>query len=78
MKNLNKQYSFLINGNRVLIEKVYRTPTQYENHLTIFMGDSDWESILNYEEVFLTKRSALNHAKEVILNAKKPRIEKVA
>ena len=77
MKNLNKQYSFLINGNRVLIEKVYRTPTQYENHLTIFMGDSDWESILIYEQLHLTKRSALSHAKEVILNAKKPRIEKV-
>jgi hypothetical protein len=72
-----KEYRYLIDGNRVQISKIYRTRTQYEYYLEIFMGDSDWESILIYEKVWLTRKSALNHAKHVILNAPQPRIEKV-
>ena len=77
MTTLNKQYNYLINGNRVEIKKVYRTKTQFEYFLTIFMGDSNYESIMNYNTMFLTKKAALNHAKHIVLNAPKPRIEKV-
>ena len=69
--------TYLINGNRVEVKKIYRNRTQFEWFLTIFMGDTDTESILNYQTVFLAKKHALNHAKEIILNAKKPRVEKV-
>lgn len=68
---------YLINENRVEIEKVYRTRTQFEYYLTIFMGDSDYESILIYQEMWLTKKNALTEAKRAIFNSKKPRIEKV-
>ena len=69
--------TYIINGNRVEIRKVNRTRTQFEYYMTIFMGDSNYESILNYRTVFLAQKHALNHAKDVILNAKQPRIEKV-
>ena len=77
MTNSNKQYNYLIKCNRVEIKKVYRNRTQFEYFLTIFMGDSDYESIMNYKECFLTKKSALSHAKYKIVNAPQPRIEKV-
>lgn len=77
MTDLNKQYNYLVNGNRVEIKKVYRTKTQFEYFLKIFMGDSNYESILIYNTLFLTKKNALNHAKQVILNAPQPIIERV-
>ena len=74
----NKMKSiYSINGNRIEIVKNYRTRTQYEYYLTIFIGDSDYESISNYKTMFLTKSSALNEANKTIIHAKKPRIEKV-
>ena len=78
MTTLNKKYTYIINGNRVEISKEYRTRTQYEYFLKIFMGDSEYESILNYRELFLTKKYALNHAIFVIVNSKKARIEKIS
>lgn len=75
MKNIN--YTTIINGNKVEILKRYRTRTQFEYILTIFIGNSEYESILNYMPLHLTKKSAIREANEVILNAKKPRIEKV-
>lgn len=74
MTTLNKQYNYLINENRVEIKKVYRTKTQFEYFLKIFMGNSDYESGLIYNTLFLTKKNALNHAKHVILNAPQPKI----
>ena len=76
MKNNNKQYNYLINGNRVEIKKEYRTKTQFEYYLTIFISDSDFESFLIYENIHLTKLSAINESKRVIFNSKKPIIEK--
>ena len=77
MKAQNRQYNYLINGNRVEIKKEYRTKTQFEYYLTIFMGDSDYESILMYQGLWLTKRSALNEAKRAIFSSKKPRLERI-
>ena len=77
MTNLNRQYNYLVNGIRVEIKKVYRTKTQFEYILNVFIGNSDLESILMYDTVFLTKKSALKHAKDAISNAKNPRIEKI-
>jgi len=73
----NKQYNYLINGNRVEITKVYRTKSQFEYYLNIFIGGSDYESILNYRTMFLTKKNALEHAKYIITEAPQPRIEKM-
>jgi len=70
-------YTYLIKNNKVQIKKVQRTKTQYEYFLKIYMGQSDYESILIYQEMFLTKKKALAHAKDVIVNAKKPRLERV-
>ena len=68
--------TYLINGNKVEVKKVNRTRTQYEWYLTIFMGNSDYESILIYNKMWLTKKNALNEAKRAIFNARKPRVEK--
>jgi len=68
--------NYLLNGNKVEIKKVNRTRTQYEYYLTIFMGNSDYESIAIYNQMWLTKKNALKEAKRVIFNAPKPRIEK--
>jgi hypothetical protein len=73
MKNV--KYTTEIEGNKVVIEKKYRTRTQFEYFLTIYIGDSDMESIHIYEECHLTKKSAINEAKKAI--ARKPRIERV-
>lgn len=72
-----KIYTYLIEDNKVEIKKTYRNKTQYEYFLKIYMGQSDYESILNYKEIWLTKKNALGHAKDVIINAKKPRVKKV-
>lgn len=77
MDKLSKEYHYLINNNKVLISKVYRTKTQYEYFLKIFMGTSDYCSILNYQKMFLTKKQALNEAKIVIIHAPQPRVERV-
>jgi len=69
------KYTTVIEGNKVEIEKRYRTRTQFEYFLTIYMGDSNTESIHIYEECHLTKKSAINEAKKAI--ARKPRIERV-
>ena len=69
--------TYLIGGNRVEIKKTYRTKTQYEWFLTIFIGDSDYEHILMYQKVWLTKKNAINEAKRAIFKSKKPRIEKI-
>ncbi len=71
----NTKYTTVIEGNKVVIEKVYRTKTQYEFFLKIYMGDSDFESIHIYEECHLTKKSAINEAIKAI--SRKPRIERV-
>ena len=73
MKNVT--YTTVIEGNKVVIEKRYRTRTQFEYFLTIYMGESEFESIHIYNECHLTKRSAINEAKKAI--ARKPRIERV-
>lgn len=75
--NLNKTYTCFINGERVEILKNHRTRTQYEYYLTIFMGNSQYESIRNYETMFLTLKAAIKHAKYAIFEAPQPRIEKI-
>lgn len=78
MKSLNKTYSYIIGGNKVNIEKVHRTKTQYEYFLTIFMGKTErFEHIYDHKTVFLTKMSALKHATYTILKAPQPKIERV-
>ncbi len=77
MKTLNKSFKYLVNDNNVLIEKKYRTKTQFEYYLTIFIGNSDFESIMCYQTMFLTKKSALNCAINTIEFSPKPRIYKV-
>jgi hypothetical protein len=68
-------YTTEIDGDKVEIKKVYRTRTQFEYFLTIYMGDSDTESLYLYNSLHLTKKSALNEAIRAI--AKKPRIERI-
>ena len=58
----NTTYSTIIEGNKVIITKEYRTRTQYDYFLKIFMGKSEFESINYYEEHHLTKRSAIKEA----------------
>ncbi|RLI50062.1 hypothetical protein DRO61_04315 [Candidatus Bathyarchaeota archaeon] len=69
------KYIAIIDGSRVEIEKKHRTKSQYEYYLTIFMGDSDYESIVMYQNIHLTKRSAINEATRAIKS--KPVIIKV-
>ena len=54
MKNVT--YTTVIEGNKVEILKKYRTRTQYEYYLTIYMGETDIESILIYNPLHLTKK----------------------
>lgn len=75
MKNVT--YTTTIEGNKVVIEKKYRTRTQFEYLLTIYIGESDFESILMYDPVHLTKKSALKEAYKAITSSKKPIIERV-
>jgi len=77
MTTQNKIYTYLIRNNKVEIKKVQRTKTQYEYFLKIYIGQSDYESILIYRQMWLTKKNALAHAKDAIINAKKPRLERV-
>jgi hypothetical protein len=72
-----KTYTYSIRNNKVEIKKVQRTKTQYEYFLKIFIGQSDYESILIYQRMWLTKKNALAHAKDAIIDAKKPRLERV-
>lgn len=65
---------FSINGNKVEIEKVYRTRTQFEYYLTIFMGESTVESILLYEQLHLTLKAAKAEAIRVITSPKQPKL----
>jgi hypothetical protein len=60
MKNLT--YLTTIKGNKVVITKEYRTRTQYDYFLKIFIGNSEFESINFYQEHHLTKRSAISEA----------------
>ena len=71
------KYSTFINSDRVEITKQYRTKTQYEYFLTIFMVDSQFESIRNYQDCHLTKKSAIEEAFRVINSPAQPRIERV-
>jgi hypothetical protein len=73
----DKKYTTVIEGNKVEILKKYRTRTQYEYFLTIYMGNSDIESILIYNHLHLTKKSAIKEANKAITSSKKPRIERV-
>lgn len=66
-----------INGNNVVIEKKYRTRTQFEYFLTIYMGESDFESILLYDEVHLTLKSAKNEAIRAITSSKQPKLIRI-
>ncbi len=75
---MNKVYKLQIKGNNVQIVKAHRTRTQFEYKLTIFMGDSDWESILLYQAIHLTLKGAKNEAVRAITKSKQARIEKVA
>jgi hypothetical protein len=77
MQTLNKSFKYSVNSNNVLIEKKYRTKTQFEYYLTIFIGNSDFESIMHYQTIFLTKKSALNCAINTIYFSPKPKIFKV-
>lgn len=70
-----RKYTSTIGGNKVVIEKVNRTRTQYEYFLKIYMGQSDVESIHIYKECHLTKKSAISEAIKAI--SRKPRIERV-
>jgi hypothetical protein len=72
-----KIYTYSIRNNKVEIKKVSRTKTQYEYFLKIFIGQSNYESILIYQRMWLTKKNALAHAKDAIIDAKKPRLERV-
>ena len=58
----NTTYLTTIKGNKVIITKEYRTRTQYDYFLKIYMGNSDFESINFYQEHHLTKRSAIKEA----------------
>ena len=71
----NSKHTTVIEGNKVVIEKVYRNRTQYEFLLTIYMGSSDYESIHIYQRCHLTKKSAINEAIKAI--SIKPRIERL-
>lgn len=73
----DKKYTTVIEGNKVEILKKYRTRTQYEYYLTIYMGESDIESILIYDPLHLTKKSAIKEAYKAITSSKKPRIERI-
>lgn len=73
MKNI--KHTTVIEGNKVEIEKVYRTRTQFEYFLSIFIGDSDICGFHVYSEVHLTKKSAIKEAKRAI--ARKPRVERI-
>ena len=71
---MDKVYKLTIGGNNVEIHKKYRTKTQYEYWLKIFMGDSDWDSLLIYREMWLTKKGAIDEANRAIYYSPKPRI----
>ena len=71
----NKTFTTVIEGNKVEIVKKYRTKTQYEYFLKIYMGNSDIDSIHIYQETHLTKNSAINEAVRAI--ATKPKIVRV-
>ena len=73
---MDKVYKLKIGGNNVEIHKKYRTKTQYEYWLKIFMGDSDWDSLLIYREMWLTKKGAIDEANRAIYNSPPPRIER--
>lgn len=75
MTTQNKVFKYKINGNLVEIEKRYRNKTQYEYYLTVFMGESDFESIVDYQEVHLTKKSAIQEAEKATMI--KPKIVRV-
>jgi len=75
MKNI--KYTTIVGGNRVEILKKYRTRTQFEYYLTIFMGDSDYESILIYQELHLTRKEAYKEAERAITSKRQPKIERV-
>lgn len=66
-----------IKGQKVEVVKYYRTKTQYEYYLSIFMGKSKVDSILAYDSLHLTKKSALNEAFRAITSAKQPKIVRV-
>jgi hypothetical protein len=69
--------TFNINGNNVKIEKKYRTRTQFEYYLTIFISESTYESILIYTKMHLTLRSAKNEAIRAITSPKRPFVKKI-
>lgn len=69
----NKKYTYKVDEYTVQIEKVYITRTQYEWWLTIFIEDTDLKAPFDYRDMWFKKKSALQHAKEVIQNVKKGR-----
>lgn len=71
----NVKYTLKIGNNKIIIHKKHRAKTQFEYYLTIYMWDSDTESIHIYEKCHLTKKGAINEAKKAI--SRKPRIERV-
>jgi len=75
MTTQNKIFKTKINGNLVQIEKRYRNRTQYEYYLTVFMGESDFESVVDYQEIHLTKKSAIQEAEKATMM--KPTIVRV-
>jgi len=73
MKNLI--YTMTIGNNKIQIVKNYRTITQFEYYLTIFMSDGKTESIHLYQTMHLTKKSAIKEA--IRVTSKSLRVEKV-
>ena len=69
------KHTTTIEGNKVVIEKVNRTRTQYEYYLKIYMGKSEIESTHIYQKIHLTKKSAMTEA--IIAISRKPRIERI-
>lgn len=74
-ETLNKTYEYQVENNVIRITKEYRTKTQYEWRLQIFMMDRKTESLHLFQQLHLSKKSALNEAKRAI--SKPPRIERV-
>ena len=75
INELNKTYEYQVEKNVVCITKNHRTRTQFYWYLKIFMMDGKTESLHLFQEIHLTKKSAMQEAKRAI--SKPPRIERI-
>jgi len=71
----NSKYTTVIGGNKVVVEKKYRTRTQFEYFLTIYIRETEIEHFLTYDPVHLTRKSAIKEAVRAITSSKQPRFE---